>query len=178
MSVHGRFPKRRPHMHRHSSRLHVAYHDAACPSRIACASGTRHSGTQAHASSWSPSIQTPPPHQQEQTLKQAYFWGCPKSAVRTQVSIDSQNSAIHNAYRSSLRPSSLLKPRHPSLNVVVKSGSHSCAKSTSKKGRSDKHLAKRLGRRRTEHPTTPQRPRGPAQEARKLHPQTELRAGG
>ncbi len=30
----------------------------------------------------------------------------------------SRNSAIHNAYHSSLRPSSLFEPRHPSLKVV------------------------------------------------------------
>ncbi len=52
------------------------------------------------------------------TLKQACFQGYPESAVYVQVSIDSRNSAIHNAYHSSLRPSSLFEPRHSSLKVV------------------------------------------------------------
>ena len=42
----------------------------------------------------------------------------PSSAECVQESVDSRNSAIHNAYRTSLRPSSLPKPRHPSLKVV------------------------------------------------------------
>lgn len=41
-----------------------------------------------------------------------------RSAVCVQISVDSRNSAIHNAYRISLRPSSLLEPRHPSLKVL------------------------------------------------------------
>ena len=40
------------------------------------------------------------------------------SAVCVQQSNDSLNSAIHNAYRISLRPSSRWEPRHPSLKVV------------------------------------------------------------
>ena len=55
---------------------------------------------------------------EKQTLKQPRFQGCPKSTLHVQVSIDSRSSAIHSAYRSLLRPSLLLKPRHPSLNVV------------------------------------------------------------
>jgi hypothetical protein len=54
------------------------------------------------------------------TLKQACFQGYPESAVYVQVSIDSRNSAIHNAYHSSLCPSSLFEPRHRSLKVVNK----------------------------------------------------------
>jgi hypothetical protein len=38
--------------------------------------------------------------------------------MSVQSSIDSRNSAIHSAYRISLRPSSLPEPRHPSLKVV------------------------------------------------------------
>ena len=53
-----------------------------------------------------------------ETLKQAYFQGYPESAGCVQGSIDSRNSAIHSAYRISLRPSSLFEPRHPSLKVV------------------------------------------------------------
>ena len=40
------------------------------------------------------------------------------SAVCVQQSNDSLNSAIHIAYRISLRPSSRWEPRHPSLKVV------------------------------------------------------------
>lgn len=52
------------------------------------------------------------------TLKQACFQGYPESAFYVQVPIDSRNSAIHNAYHSSLCPSSLFEPRHSSLKVV------------------------------------------------------------
>ena len=54
-----------------------------------------------------------------ETLKQACFQGYPESAGCVQGSIDSRNSAIHSAYRISLRPSSLFEPRHPSLKVVM-----------------------------------------------------------
>ena len=40
-----------------------------------------------------------------------------------QVPIGSRNPAIHNAYHTSLRPSSLFEPRHPSLKVVTSLGS-------------------------------------------------------
>ena len=53
-----------------------------------------------------------------ETLKQTYFQGYPESAICVQSSVDSRNSAIHSAYRISLRPSSLPEPRHPSLKVV------------------------------------------------------------
>ena len=53
-----------------------------------------------------------------QTLKQACCQGYPDSAKCVQRSVGSRNSAIHNAYHTSLRPSSLLEPRHPSLKVV------------------------------------------------------------
>ena len=52
-------------------------------------------------------------------LKQTCFQGYPESAGCVQGSIDSRNSAIHSAYRISLRPSSLFEPRHPSLKVVM-----------------------------------------------------------
>jgi hypothetical protein len=54
-----------------------------------------------------------------ETLKQTCFQGYPESAGCVQGSIDSRNSAIHSAYRISLRPSSLFEPRHPSLKVVI-----------------------------------------------------------
>ena len=60
-------------------------------------------------------------HGYQTTLKQACFQGYPESAVYVQIPIGSRNSAIHNAYHTSLRPSSLLEPRHPSLKVVSSS---------------------------------------------------------
>ena len=54
------------------------------------------------------------------TLKQACFQGYPKSTICVQVPVGSRNSAIHNAHHTSLRPSSLFEPRHPSLKVVKK----------------------------------------------------------
>ena len=44
----------------------------------------------------------------------------PGSAFCVQHSNDSLNSAIHTAYHSSLRPSSLCEPRHPSPKVLCK----------------------------------------------------------
>ena len=43
----------------------------------------------------------------------------PERATCVQLSIGSLNPAIHNAYHTSLHPSSLLEPRHPSLEVVL-----------------------------------------------------------
>ena len=53
-----------------------------------------------------------------ETLKQTCFQGYPESAMHIQVTIDSRNSAIHNAHHTSLRPSSVFEPRHPSLKVA------------------------------------------------------------
>ena len=39
--------------------------------------------------------------------------------MHIQVTIDSRNSAIHNAHHTSLRPSSVFEPRHPSLKVAT-----------------------------------------------------------
>lgn len=52
------------------------------------------------------------------TLRQACFQEYPKSARCVQNPIGSRNSAVHNAYHTSLRPSSLFEPRHPSLKIV------------------------------------------------------------
>jgi hypothetical protein len=57
-------------------------------------------------------------HEGLNALRKAYFWECPKSAVCVQLSIDSRNSASHNAYRTLLRPSSISEPRDPSVCVV------------------------------------------------------------
>ena len=64
-----------------------------------------------------------------QALKQAYSQGYPESAMHVQESIGSRNSAIHNDYHTSLRPSSMLEPRYPSLKVVR------CARSKTHIGR-------------------------------------------
>lgn len=53
-----------------------------------------------------------------ETLKQASSQGFPESAVHVQTSIGSRNSAIHNDYHTSLRPSSVLELRYPLLKVV------------------------------------------------------------
>ena len=53
------------------------------------------------------------------TPKQACGQVYPNSTTRVQGSIGSRNSAIHKGYHTSLRPSSLSKPRHPSLKVVI-----------------------------------------------------------
>ena len=53
--------------------------------------------------------------------KQACCQVYPNSTTRVQSSIDSRNSAIHKGYHTSLRPSSLSEPRHPSLKVVIES---------------------------------------------------------
>ena len=75
--------------------------------------------TRKHASAASePAKDTSCWHEEVETLKQACFQGYPESARYVQISIGSRNSAIHNAYRTSLRPSSLFEPRHPSLKVV------------------------------------------------------------
>ena len=52
------------------------------------------------------------------TLKQACFQGYPESAVYVQIPVGSRNSASRNAYHTSLRPSSSIEPRYPSLKVV------------------------------------------------------------
>ena len=59
-----------------------------------------------------------------QALKQAYSQGYPESAMHVQESIGSRNSAIHNDYHTSLRPSSVLEPRYPSLKVVMCKNTH------------------------------------------------------
>jgi|GEM_PF-7027954 len=54
----------------------------------------------------------------KETLKQACSQAYPESTVYVQDSVGSRNSAIHNAYHSSLRPSSVSEPRYPLLKVV------------------------------------------------------------
>ena len=55
----------------------------------------------------------------DQTLKQTCSQEYPESAACVQDPIDSLNSAIRNAHRTSLRPSSTFEPRHPSLKGVI-----------------------------------------------------------
>ena len=57
----------------------------------------------------------------------------PASAVYVQIPIGSRNSAIHSAYYTSLRPSSLFEPRHPSLKVVVRLGAKHHSRTVHKK---------------------------------------------
>lgn len=45
--------------------------------------------------------------------------GSPHSAICVRKSDGSLKSAIHNAYRISLRPSSMHEPRHPLLKVFL-----------------------------------------------------------
>ena len=86
--------------------------------------GPKHLGAQTRATG----TRTPNPEVKEstrsmrpkKTLKQACFQGYPESAVYVQVPVGSRNSASRNAYHTSLRPSSLFEPRHPSLKVVRK----------------------------------------------------------
>jgi hypothetical protein len=85
-----------------------------------------HTKTQAHPRWTSTCMRIP------QALKQAYSQGYPESAMHVQRSIGSRNSAIHNDYHTSLRPSSVLEPRYPSLKVVMSKTHRSCA-ATSKK---------------------------------------------
>ena len=51
-------------------------------------------------------------------MKQTCFQGYPESAICVQDSHGSRNFAIHNAYHTLLRSSSIFEPRHPSLKVV------------------------------------------------------------
>ena len=67
------------------------------------------------------------------TLKQACFQGYPESAVYVQIPVGSRNSASRNAYRTSLRPSSLIEPRHPSPKVVSCKRQEPCTIENSKK---------------------------------------------
>lgn len=86
--------------------------------------GPKHLGAQTRATG----TRTPNPEVEEstrsmrpkKTLKQACFQGYPESAVYVQIPVGSRNSASRNAYHTSLRPSSLFEPRHPSLKVVRK----------------------------------------------------------
>ena len=48
--------------------------------------------------------------------------GLPESAACIQISIDSRNSAIRSASRTSLRSSSLSEPKYPSLKVSPSEG--------------------------------------------------------
>lgn len=53
--------------------------------------------------------------------------GSPSSAICVQKSDGSLKSAIHNAYRISLRPSSMREPRHPLLKVFPFKNNLLCA---------------------------------------------------
>ena len=57
--------------------------------------------------------------EKNKTPIQTYLAGKPPGAMRSTL-CSSRNSAHRCAYRSSLRPSPLLEPRHPPLQVVVR----------------------------------------------------------
>ena len=57
-------------------------------------------------------------HETEVDTEAGMLSGVPESAVYVQIPVGSRNSASRNAYHTSLRPSSLFEPRHPSLKVV------------------------------------------------------------
>lgn len=42
------------------------------------------------------------------------------AAICIQRFVSSRESASHDTYRTSLRPSSITKPRHPSLSVILR----------------------------------------------------------
>mgnify|MGYP006936493083 CR=1 FL=1 len=106
-------------------------------------------------------------HEYQETLKQACFQGYPESAVYVQIPIGSRNSAIHNAYHTSLRPSSLFEPRHPSLKVVWKLWQTSCQQ------RNYARLERLHGSYRHFHPTSEQTQvrRRPGTRERRIRPQ-------
>ena len=52
------------------------------------------------------------------TPKQACFQNQPERATCVQNTFESRDAAIHNAYHTSLRPSSFFEPRHPSLKEL------------------------------------------------------------
>ena len=82
--------------------------------------GPRRPNTQTRSSSDAQNSRLCCWHEMMSTLKQACFQGYPESAECVQIPIGSRSSAIHNAYHTSLRPSSLFEPRHPSLKVVYR----------------------------------------------------------
>ena len=94
----------------HPTRCARARHTLDTPAQAAPAGAQARSQQRGHSPAGQDTVET---------LKQAYFQGYPESAGCVQGSIDSRNSAIHSAYRISLRPSSLFEPRHPSLKVVI-----------------------------------------------------------
>ena len=174
MSAHGEAPKQCQHPCRARQQVACSLPRCCAPFAHCMCQGRKalwHTGTGQQQVS---SRLTSPPRQREQTLKQACFWGCPKSAVHVQVSIDSQSSAIHNAYRSLLRPSSLLKPRHPSLNVVCEEWLALVRAEAPARRWRGKRLAKRLGKEAARHPPGPSAREALPRQPQSFHPKTEL----
>lgn len=54
---------------------------------------------------------------QEHLHSTIHGWSCP-AAICIQRFVSSRESASHDTFRTSLRPSSITKPRYPSLSVV------------------------------------------------------------
>ena len=132
---------------RHDNKLHQRCL-ARCvpwksPNALSTSEAARHSNAQTHPSNKTTGVEGVA-GRKEWTLKQACFQGYPESAVYVQVPIGSRNPAIHNAYHTSLRPSSLFEPRHRSLKVINKkwttiSRSKAAKASKSKKVDDDKN---------------------------------------
>ena len=79
----------------------------------------------------------------DQTLKQTYSQEYPESAACVQDPIDSLNSAIRNAHRTSLRPSSTFEPRHPSLKGVIGISNERAERPSSRKPEKTKGVNKK-----------------------------------
>ena len=82
---------------------------------------SKHCHRQHHrAESQKPTVRRITPLTRSEALKKAtpIQMHSRKSAACVQPSIDSRNFAIHDAFRSSLRPSSLLEPRHSPLQRI------------------------------------------------------------
>ena len=79
----------------------------------------------------------------DQTLKQTYSQEYPESAACVQDPIDSLNSAIRNAHRTSLRPSSTFEPRHPSLKGVIGISNERAERPSSRKPEKTKSVRKK-----------------------------------
>ena len=117
-------------------------------------------------------------HEMMMRLKQACSQGYPESAVYVQIPIGSRNSAIHNAHHTSLRPSSLFEPRHPSLKVVMRIcrvDNHSWGYVLTSLQSSKTHTA--AGARKEDGPIKAHCPRGSVRGHRcYLHPRTDPHA--
>ena len=67
-------------------------------------------------------LKLPPPHrirtQASNDTEAGILSGVSQKRLHVHKPIGSRNSATHNVYHTSLRPSSVFEPRHPSLKVL------------------------------------------------------------